>query len=177
MTAWVLLLRGINVGGAGKLPMATLRAVLEKAGARKVQTYIQSGNAVFASDLNREPLAAAIADGIAAETGFRPAVFLRTAAELAGALAGNPWPDAEADAKPMHLFFHDGEARPDAAALDALLADGEAWLFTPQALYFRAPQGIGRSKFVEKLPRHWQALTTARNLNTCRRLAEMAAAL
>jgi uncharacterized protein (DUF1697 family) len=177
VTAWVLLLRGINVGGAGKLPMPALRAILEGLGCTAVATYIQSGNAVFRSDMARGELAAAIADGIEAEAGFRPAIFLRAADELAAALAGNPWPEAEADARPMHLFFHDGAEAPDAAALDGLLTDGEAYLFTPEVLYFRAPAGIGRSRFLEKLGRQWKADTTARNLNTCRRLAEMAAAL
>ena len=73
------------------------------------------------------------------------------------------------------LFFHDGSAEPDRAALDALIAEGESWTFTSAVLYLRAPAGIGRSKFAEKLPRHFKALTTARNLNTCRELMRMAA--
>jgi uncharacterized protein (DUF1697 family) len=177
VTAFVLLLRGINVGGAGKLPMPALKVALEGLGCAAVATYIQSGNAVFRADRDRAGLAEAIGDAIAAVHGFRPAVFLLTTAELAAALAANPWPEAEADAKPMHIFFHDGTAQPDTAALDALLVPGEAWHMTPDVLYFRAPAGIGRSKFAEKLPRHFKARMTARNLNTCRRLAEMAAAL
>ena len=177
MTVWVLLLRGINVGGAGKLPMPALKAALDGLGCADAATYIQSGNAVFRADRDRAGLAEAIGEAIEAGHGFRPAVFLLTAAELEAALAANPWPEAEADAKPMHLFFHDGSATPDTVALDALLVPGEAWRLTPGVLYFRAPAGIGQSKFVEKLPRHFKAGMTARNLNTCRKLAEMAAAL
>jgi uncharacterized protein (DUF1697 family) len=177
MTVWVLLLHGINVGGAGKLPMPALKAVLEGLGCAAVATYIQSGNAVFRSGAGRGDLAGAIGDGIEAGHGFRPAVFLLTAAELAQALAENPWPEAAGDARPMHFFFHDGTAEPDRAALDALLAEGEAWALTGSVLYFRATGGIGRSKFVEKLPRLFKAGMTARNLNTCRKLAEMASAL
>lgn len=177
MTAWILLLRGINVGGAGKLPMASLREIIAGTGGEDVATYIQSGNAVFRSARPRKALETAIADGIEAAHGFRPALFLLTAAEMGKALDGNPWPEAADDPKPMHIFFHDGAAKPDKAALDALLAEGEAWHATASLLYFRAPNGIGRSKFAEKLGRHFKAQMTARNLNTCRKLAEMAAAL
>lgn len=177
MTAWVLLLRGINVGGSGKLPMPALRRLLEDLGCAQVATHIQSGNAVFRSDRPRADLAVAIGDAIEAGHGFRPAVFLLTGAELAAALAANPFPEAAADARPMHLFFHDNSARPDRAALDALLAPGESWHCTDAVLYLRAPAGIGRSKFAEKLPRHFKAAMTARNLRTCVALAAMVAAL
>lgn len=177
MTVWVLLLRGINVGGAGKLPMPALKGALERLGCEDVSTYIQSGNAVFRAGADRAALAAAIGDAIAAGHGFRPAVFLLTAEELAAALAENPWPEAAGDARPMHFFFHDGSAEPDRAALEALLAPGESWAVTGKVLYFRATGGIGRSKFIEKLPRLFKAGMTARNLNTCRKLAEMADAL
>ena len=176
MTTWVLLLRGINVGGAGKLPMPALKAILERLGCADVATYIQSGNAVFRSDRDRDALADAIGAAIEADHGFRPAVFLLTDAELDQAIAANPWPEAGDDPKPMHLFFHDGSARPDKAALDALLAEGEAWHMTDGVLYFRALAGIGRSAFVQKMPRHFKAQMTARNLNTCHKLSEMAAA-
>ncbi len=173
MTGWVLLLRGINVGGTGKLPMAGLRALLAELGCREVATYIQSGNAVFLSDRPRGELARAIGEAIAAEFGLRPDLFLLTGAELAAALAGNPWPEARQDPKPMHLFFHDNAAPADAAALDALLAEGEAWRLTDKVLYFRAPAGVGRSKFAERLGRHFKAAMTARNLNTCEKLLQM----
>ena len=177
MTAYILLLRGINVGGAGKLPMADLRAVLSDLGCTAVATYIQSGNAVFRSHLGRKELAAAIADKIAKGHGFRPFTLLLTEGELAAALAANPWPEAEADEKPMHLIFHDNSATADRDALEALLADGESWHLTEQVLYFRAKNGVGRSKFFEKLPRHFKAEMTGRNLNTCRELLRMVQAL
>jgi uncharacterized protein (DUF1697 family) len=177
MTAWVLLLRGVNVGGAGKLAMADLRALLSKFGCSSVATYIQSGNAVFRSDLSRGALSDAIRDALAADHGFRPFALLLTIDELAAALAANPWPEAVGDEKPMHLMFHDNSAPADHEALNALLADGESWLLTDRILYFRARNGIGRSKFVEKLPRHFEAEMTARNLNTCRELLSMVQAL
>lgn len=177
LTGYVLLLRGINVGGAGKLAMGDLRALLAAEGYADVATYIQSGNAVFRSHRPRAELAEAIAAAIEAKAGFRPALFLLTKGELARALAANPWPEARQDEKPMHLFFHDNAAQPDGAALDALLAPGESWHHDAQCLYLRAPAGIGRSKFAEKLGRHFKAETTARNLRTCEKLLDMVSAL
>lgn len=177
MTRWILLLRGINVGGAGKLPMTDLRRIIADAGGEDVQTYIQSGNAVFRSTVPEGQLDQAIANGIEASAGFRPALFLLTDTQLRKAVDANPWPEARDDPKPMHLFFHDGAATPDAEKLDALLAKDEAWHHTPQVLYLRAPSGVGRSKFAEKLPRLFRAQMTARNLKTCDKLLDMAAAL
>jgi uncharacterized protein (DUF1697 family) len=177
VTAFVLLLRGINVGGSGKLPMAGLKALLEELGCEGVLTYIQSGNAVFTSRAEKAKLSDQIAEEIETGHGIRPGLFLLTAAEMKAAVDANPWPEAKDDPKPMHLFFHDNAAKPDAEALDALLAEGEAWQATPRVLYFRAPHGIGRSKFSEKFGRHFKARMTGRNLRTCHRLVEMADAL
>jgi len=177
MTGYVLLLRGINVGGAGKLPMASLREILIEVGGQNAATYIQSGNAVFGSDRDRNDLVKDIQSAIMAAHGFKPHCLLLTADELAAALDGNPWPKAEADAKPMHLIFHDNSAKADAAVLDTLLAADEQWKLTENVLYFRAPQGIGRSKFIEKLGRHFKAQTTARNLRTCQALLKMVQSL
>src|SRR3954453_3608137 len=80
---YVALLRGINVGGKAKVPMAALRDVCAAAGCEDVETYIQSGNVVLSSKLGEKKLQAALEAGIAAEFGFSPAVMLRTAGEMA----------------------------------------------------------------------------------------------
>jgi len=54
---YVALLRGVNVGGKNKLPMAALRTCLEELGCRDVQTYIASGNVIFRSDKNASEIA------------------------------------------------------------------------------------------------------------------------
>ena len=80
MTVWVLMLRGVNVGGAGRLPMADLRALLTRLGCEAVETYIQSGNAVFRFAGDAAVLAEAdCARALPKRFGFRPAVFLREA--------------------------------------------------------------------------------------------------
>ena len=76
---YVALLRGINVGGKTKIPMAALRDTCAAAGCEDVVTYIQSGNIVLKSTLSAEKLRAALEEAIAREFGFNPAVMIRTA--------------------------------------------------------------------------------------------------
>ena len=175
MTVWVLMLRGVNVGGAGRLPMAAFRDMLRGLGLADVQTYIQSGNAVFRSDLPAAELEAAIGAGIEASFGFRPALFLREARQLAAALAENPFPEAAETPKSLHLFFL-ATAAPgaDLAALAALAAPSEAFHLSDTVFYLHAPEGIGRSALAERLPRHLKVPMTARNLRTVAALADMA---
>ncbi|MGB5759541.1 MAG: DUF1697 domain-containing protein, partial [Acidimicrobiales bacterium] len=102
MTRYVALLRGINVGGHNKIPMAELRATLEKAGLRDVTTYIQSGNvALTAPSCNGEELSRVITE----DFGITVPVIVRTGEELAAAIAANPFPDAEAEPKRLMVHF------------------------------------------------------------------------
>lgn len=176
MAVWILLLRGINVGGAGRLPMASLRSLLGDLGCRDVATLIQSGNAIFTSGRPRGELITAVAEAIDARHGFRPKAVLLTVGELRRALEGNPFPEAARDPKPMHLWFHDPGQRPDAAALGPIRAGGEAWADLDGVLYLRAPGGIGRSKLAVAIGRQLPG-ATARNLDTCRKLLALAEAV
>jgi uncharacterized protein (DUF1697 family) len=139
-----------------------------------VQTYIQSGNAVFASGLPQAELELMIADGIAARFGFRPALALIGAEGLAAAIRDNPYPEIT-EGKALHIYFLLGP--PDTARLQGLEAHarhGEAFAIRGDALYLRAPEGIGRSVLAEKLARALKDRFTARNLNTVLELARMA---
>ena len=111
MTAviYVVLLRGINVGGKAKVPMAALRDVCTAAGCEDVVTYIQSGNVVLTSKLRPDRLGAALEAAIAADFGFNPAVMLRTGGEMAAVVAAAP----QADARPPQRgdVGEDGVAR------------------------------------------------------------------
>ena len=84
----VALLRGVNVGGHRHLAMPALRAVFESLGLERVQTYIQSGNVVYAGEVSREPVEAALE----AEFGFPVTVLLRSAAEWADIAERNTYP-------------------------------------------------------------------------------------
>jgi len=169
----VLLLRGVNVGGHGKLPMAALRALLERLGARDVASYIQSGNVV----LRDPPPVADIAAAIEADHGFRPECLLIPAADFRAALAANPFEEARATHRLLHYFFCAEQPAADMARLEAALENGERAELAGRVLYFHASNGLGRSKFPGKVERLLGTPATARNHATVGKLAEMLEAL
>lgn len=159
MSRHVALLRGINVGGNRIIKMADLRAIFEAAGARDVETYIQSGNVVFGHD---RPTAARFEKQIAKATGFDVPVVLRTAAEWA-ALA-HPYDTGEH----VHVFFL--PAAP--AAVKVVAAAPEAYAVRGRDVFLYLPNGIGRSKLAGALMKALPA-ATARNWRTVEQLTAM----
>lgn len=168
----IALLRGVNVAGAGKLPMAEFRQTLSAMGLDRVQSYIQSGNAVFDSDLSATALEAMIGDAVEARFGFRRDVFVLSAGEVAAALADHPF--AGAEPKLVHVYFLRETPAPDEAALSALALPGDGWHIGPRRFTLHTPGGVGASKLAEKLPRLLPAPMTARNLRTIAVLRAMA---
>jgi uncharacterized protein (DUF1697 family) len=170
MQDWVALLRGVNVGGGNKVPMADLRALAAGLGWQKPRTFIASGNLVFAAPDGDH--GATLRAAIAARMGVDVAVFLRSGAALRRDLAACPFPDVPGNA--LHLFWCWSPPVIDAAAYAALKAPSETLLADGDRVWLYAPDGIGRSKLAEKL--HKVVLgtdVTARNLNTLRALAGM----
>ena len=125
MAVWVVLLRGVNVGGAGKLPMAGFRAMLEGLGFGRVETYIQSGNAVFDSDLAAAELEGIIRGGIADRFSFAPECFVLSADEIGAALTDHPFQGAEGNR--VHVVFLRETPAPDEGSLRALALTGDGW--------------------------------------------------
>ena len=168
MTAYVALLRAVNVGGAGKLAMSELKAMCEKAGFAKVRTYIASGNVVLESGLPEARVKSAVEEALEAHAGKPARVLVRTAAEIKGVLADNPFPEAAPD-RVIVLFL---DRPPPAAALNAISGrDGEDVVLGRREIYVHYPNGMGRSKL--KIPAARDG--TGRNLNTVAKLAAMAA--
>ncbi|MGY5806474.1 DUF1697 domain-containing protein [Rhizobium sp. LEGMi198b] len=167
MPVYVALLRAVNVGGTGALPMADLKALCEEIGFTDVKTYIQSGNVLFHSDKAEATVQKDLEEALGLKMGKSPGVLLRSRQELEAAAEGSPFPHA----KPNYLLVNFlPEPAPD-DALDKLVApDGEEVHIAGREIYVHYPDGSGRSKL--KLP----ALKagTSRNLNTVRKLAEMA---
>ncbi len=178
MAAFVALLRGINVGGRNKLPMKSLRELLEGLGFEDVQTYIQSGNVVFsAPKKGARTYGAKITAAIEAEHGFAPNVMVLDATRFEAAAEGNPFPDGESAPKSLHLWFC--EAKPKAPDLDALATrakSNERYALEGDVFYLHAPDGIGRSKLAEKVERALGVSATARNWSTVSKLREMLSA-
>ena len=170
---YVALLRGINVGGKAKIPMAALRDTCAAVGCEDVVTYIQSGNVVLRSKLGPDRLRAALEAAIAAEFGFNPAVMIRTGEELAAVVEGNPYGgDAEAH---LHVgFLH---AAPDAATrkcLAAIDSAPEQVSVAGRDLYLYLPNGMGRADLPVKVDRCLRPTPlTVRNWRTVTKLAEL----
>lgn len=177
MTTIIALLRGINVVGNNRLPMKELSTLLSGMGLREVRTYIQSGNVVFRCDLkNKAALATRISAAIKAQHGFAPTVLLLDAAELRRAIAGNPYPDAEAEPGFLHLFFLAvAPLHPDLKSLAAIKAGSERFLLAGRVFYLHAPEGIGRSKLAARVEKLLGVAASARNWNTVCKLAEVIA--
>lgn len=173
MALLVALLRGVNVSGVGRLPMAEFRAMLAVMGLGKVQTYIQSGNAVFDSDRPGAELEAAIRDVVAAQFGFAPETFVLTAAEIGAAVTDHPF--GGADPKLVHVCFLRETPSPDDAALKALALPADGWHIGPRRFTLHTPGGYGTSKLAERLPRLLPQPMTARNLRTLAALHGMLA--
>ncbi|WP_347350000.1 DUF1697 domain-containing protein [Intrasporangium sp.] len=157
----VALLRGVNVGGTGKLPMSELREVLEGLGHRDVVTYIQSGNAVFTPGTPADPatLAHTLEAAIGQVAGFRPATVVLTAAQLRTVRAGNPFPEVT-EPRQLHAGFFPHPLGPAYAAQarraqqlaheqgshDRVAVDGAV-------VYLHTPDGLGRSRLAPLLGR------------------------
>ena len=168
MTAFVALLRAVNVGGTGTLPMRDLVAMCEHAGYRNVRTYIASGNVVFSTRAKESAVKAALEKALEAYAGKPVGVLVRAADELAAVLAGNPFPDAPPN-KVVAIFL---DKAPDPGAADAATGrKNEVVRPSTREIYVHYPDGLGRSKL--KIPAAAQG--TARNMNTIAKLVTMAA--
>ena len=168
MTAYVALLRAMNVAGTGKLPMTELKRMGEECGFKDVRTFIASGNLLLTSDKSEEEVAALLEQRLEAFAGKRVPVFVRTAAEIAEVAARNPF----GDDKPSRVMAHFIAEQPTRAMLDAATGvDGERMALGPRAIYVSYGAGIGKTKL--KLPAVREG--TARNMNSVAKLAELAA--
>jgi uncharacterized protein (DUF1697 family) len=170
MPSHVALLRGINVGGRGRVAMADLREVVASLGYEDVATYVQSGNVVFTAEA---PDAAALEAAIAKRLDVSPAVVVLSREELEQVVARNPWPD-ERDGKHLHVVFTAG--KPDAdvvAAAQEKAAGGDEARIVGGTLYMHTPNGLGRSKLAAELSRRGPKDGTARNWTTVTKLLAM----
>lgn len=166
-TVSVALLRGINVGGRGKLPMASLRDLMESVGCRSVRTYIQSGNAVFAHDAGFDDIAHKLAEVFDDRHGFRPEVLVLTASSYRNILDQNPFTNKNTDPKNVHIWFTSAVAQDvDIEKIEALGASSEQFELRDRAFYLHAPDGIGRSKLAAGVERCLGVPATARNGRT-----------
>lgn len=170
MIAYVALLRAVNVGGTGKLPMIILTDMCEAIGFRQVRTYIASGNVVFQSNWSEDRIGSGLKDQQCAYAGKSVGVIVRTAAEIADVLARNPVADSPGNR--IAALFVDGPLPAD--PLDGVTGlKNEQIRLGERELFILYPDGMATTRL--RISSEKQG--TARNINTVAKLAEMAAAL
>lgn len=171
---FVALLRGINVGGKNKLPMAELTRVCQDLGCREVRTYIQSGNVVFRAEPSLAAgLPEAIEGELAGRLGLKVPVVLRSAAELRRVSQANPWPDAEP--RSLHLAFLAAQPTPQALAkLDPERSPGDQYKVVGRDIFLFLPDGVARTKLSnDYFDRTLRTVSTVRNWTTVMTLLGM----
>ncbi|WP_426106163.1 DUF1697 domain-containing protein [Massilia sp. TSP1-1-2] len=169
MPIYIALLRAVNVGGTGKLPMTELTSMCEKAGFTKVKTYIASGNVVFDSGASEAQVKAALEKALLAYAGRPVLVLVRSAEEMAAVLAANPFPKAPPNR--TVAIFMDRAPAPDTA--DKVSGQkSEELALGKREVYVHYGDGMADSKL--KVP--GAEVGTARNMNTVAKLVAMAAA-
>jgi len=176
MNIYIAFFRGINVGGNNPLPMKTLVAALDSIRARKVRTYIQTGNAVFESaEMSLARLSKQLSAEINERCGFEPHVHILTLEALSKAIAENPFPDAVADPSSLHLgFLSSSPKSPNLEKLAALRKDSERFLLAEHVFYLHAPEGVGRSKLAANSEKLLGVPMTDRNWQTVCKVMEVA---
>ena len=168
MPVFVLLLRAVNVGGTGKLPMSDLKRLCEKAGFQNARTYIASGNVVAERDGSEAEARDALEAELRSYAGKPIGVIVRTAAEMAKVVADNPFPDRPAS-RTVAIFLE--HAPPPDALKTVKGRANEEVRSGAREIYVHYPDGMGRSKLMIPAAR----AGTARNMNTVAKLAAMAA--
>ena len=177
MARQIALLRGINVGGHKKVPMARLRELMGELGYADVRTYVQSGNVVFTSpDRPDEETARVLEQQLEAAFGFEIAVVIRSRDELTAVAEANPLHEIAVDPARYHVLFLSEAVAPER------LADLEPAEFAPDVLHLRGreiylwtPEGMHDSRLAKALtPKRLGVTATARNWRTVEKLLALA---
>ena len=170
MTAYVALVRAVNVTGTGMLPKEKLKAMGEACGFTNVRTFINSGNLRFTTRLGEKKVQQLLARQLEDHFGKAKGVHVRTAAEMAEAVARNPF----AEHNPSYVLASFIDEQPVQAMLDeARNLAGERMALGPRLIYVAYPHGVGQSKL--KLPAAEKG--TARNMNSVAKIAELLAGM
>jgi uncharacterized protein (DUF1697 family) len=173
---YIALLRGINVSGKNRIPMAKLRSICAETGCERVNTYIQSGNVVFRSSMSAEALEERFENAIAQEFDITIPVIVRKASTWQRYLKTNPFPDeANKEANWVLLCLSKRPPRPTAASdLQQRATHGERVTMTGDAIWIHYANGIARSKLTPAvLDRLAGSSVTARNWRTVLKIGDM----
>ena len=170
MTAHIALLKAVNVGGTGKMPMADLKHLCEEAGLENVKTYIASGNVVFSSKLSQAKVKALLEEKIEAYFGKPVPVMVRSPAQMQAVLENNPFKEHP----PNRTIVSFLDKPPSKNLMDGARHQKDEEVATgKKEIYLYYPDGQGRTKFVLPAAKNG----TGRNINTVTILIELAKAL
>ncbi len=170
MAAFVALLRAVNVGGTGKLPMSDLKEMCEALGFAGVRTYIASGNVVFTSRKSESAVKSALEARLNAYAGKPVGVVVRSATEMHAVVTDNPFPEAPPN-RTVAIFL---DEPPPADTLATVRGRNDEQIgLGRREIYVHYGDGMAKSKLVVPAAK----AGTARNMNTVAALAKMAADL
>jgi uncharacterized protein (DUF1697 family) len=169
---WVALLRGINVGKAKRIAMADLRALLVSLGCSRVHTLLNSGNAVFDAPADSVATQAQhLRAAVAAELGVDAPVLIKSAQDMAAAVAGNALALSGRDpSRLLVVFTPDARSLAALAALAPLASAPEQWLLGPHAAYLWCANGVLNSPLARALLKAPGQHCTTRNWATVEKL-------
>lgn len=168
MTTYIALLRAVNVGGTGKLPMQDLKRLCEEQGFANVRTYIASGNVIFGCAKREREVKAALEAALHAYAGKQVGVLVRTAKEMQQVLAANPFDNLEPN-RTVACFLDDPPPKDALRTVTGRV--NEELRLGKREIYVYYGAGMASSKL--KIPA--ANAGTARNMNTIAKLAELAA--
>ncbi len=176
MKTYIALLRGINVGGHRKVPMAELRELLTKIGLSNVKSYIQSGNVIFkVAETNIQKIENSIQKSIVNHFGFEVSVMVRTKQQLQKIFDDCPF----SKDKKVNSYFAILSHSPDKDLVQEAYKktyENEEYEITNECLYFYSKKGYGNAKFsLNYFERKLKVNATARNYKTMLKLLSLSA--
>lgn len=173
---YIALLKGINVGGHKKVPMAELRELLTKSGFKNVQTYIQSGNVILESnEKNTLKIENSVKKAILDYFGFEVSVLVKTRHDLKYIFHNSPF-EEEKKKKSYFIMLHETPKVESIKEASKKVYEGEEYLIINDCIYYYSAKGFGQSKFnANYFERKLNTFATARNYNTMVKLLSLSA--
>ena len=173
MKKYIALLRGINVGGHKKILMSDLKKLFESIGFAEVETYIQSGNVVFSSDIE-DDMYSKISVAIESKYGFKVPILIKKVTELTQIVTKCPFSDEKLE-KSYFILLREKPIEENLKLIENLSSEAEEFYIIDTCIYIFYSKGAGQSKLgVNFFEKKLKVTATARNYRTMAKLLELA---
>lgn len=174
MKTYIALLKGINVGGHKKVPMAELRELLSKYKFKNVQTYIQSGNVILqSSEENTLKIGSIIKNAILDYFGFEVSVLVMIRPDLERIFNKSPFSEDKKKAS-YFMMLHDLPNADLVKEVSEKVYENEEYKIIEDCIYYYHEKGLGKAKFnINYFERRFNTFATARNYNTMVKLLSL----